>query len=347
MRIWFDVLSPKQVLFFESMIRRAGAEHQILFTSRGYREVTDLCRIRKLSPTQVGSHGGGGKSQKLAASLERAALLMDLVTKFGPDAAVSSCSPEASRISFGLGIPHIGFSNSPHAEAVCRLSVPLLTRLLIPGHIPKEAFSRYGLEPDRIVPYDALDEFLIVRNGSASAEDARPTGLQPDRKTILFRTYETQAAYVDRHTDMNPILDAILDEFPECNVVVSARYSEQVEAFRDSYGDRAIILDSVFDSGALLEWCDILVGSGGTMTKEAVLRGIPAVSYDAVPNVDERYLVGAGVLQRAREPGKIASSVRLMLQQGRAPFQERARRLLSSMEDPYDTLLAQLDACYR
>ena len=40
---------------------------------------------------------------------------------------------------------------------------------------------------------------------------------------------------------------------------------------------------------------DIFVGSGGTMTSEAALRGIPTISYDGVPNLDEKYLVKNGL----------------------------------------------------
>ena len=54
------------------------------------------------------------------------------------------------------------------------------------------------------------------------------------------------------------------------------------------------VLDSVIDSGQILALCDVFVGSGGTMTSEAALRGVPTVSYNAVPNVEERNLVRRG-----------------------------------------------------
>ena len=35
---------------------------------------------------------------------------------------------------------------------------------------------------------------------------------------------------------------------------------------------------------------DIFIGSGGTMTAESALMGIPTISYNAVPNIIEKFL---------------------------------------------------------
>ena len=46
-----------------------------------------------------------------------------------------------------------------------------------------------------------------------------------------------------------------------------------------------------FDGKHLLNNTDIFIGSGGTMTAESALMGIPTISYNAVPNIIENYLV--------------------------------------------------------
>ena len=45
------------------------------------------------------------------------------------------------------------------------------------------------------------------------------------------------------------------------------------------------------DGKDLLSSVDVFVGSGGTMTAESALLGIPTISYNAVPNLIENYLV--------------------------------------------------------
>ncbi len=46
-----------------------------------------------------------------------------------------------------------------------------------------------------------------------------------------------------------------------------------------------------FDGKHLLNNTDIFIGSGGTMTAESALMGIPTISYNAVPNIIENFLV--------------------------------------------------------
>ena len=47
-----------------------------------------------------------------------------MVGEFDPDVTVSFCSPDAARVSYGLAVPHVGFSNSPNHTVTLRLAVP-------------------------------------------------------------------------------------------------------------------------------------------------------------------------------------------------------------------------------
>jgi len=49
LKIWFDVLTPKQLVFFESMIKRIKKNHTVLCTSRDYNQVTQLAKIRNFN----------------------------------------------------------------------------------------------------------------------------------------------------------------------------------------------------------------------------------------------------------------------------------------------------------
>ena len=145
MKIWFDILTPKQILFFEPMVKQFQNSNTVICTTRNYREVNELAKIKKMKMIKVGSHGGSTKIGKLVASLNRGVSLGKIIQRINPDIAISFCSPEASRVAFGLGIRHIAFSDSPHAEAVMRLSLPFVNKLLIPWIIPKKEFTKYGI----------------------------------------------------------------------------------------------------------------------------------------------------------------------------------------------------------
>ncbi len=72
MRYWFDLLTPKQVLFFRPVIERLRTDgHAVLTTSRRYREVEQLASMLGLELSFVGSRGGKDPLEQLKLSLER------------------------------------------------------------------------------------------------------------------------------------------------------------------------------------------------------------------------------------------------------------------------------------
>ena len=135
--VHIDVLTPKQVLFFEKIIKMLeDLDVEVLVTSRRYREVDQLLELKKLKTYVVGSHGGKSLEKKLVSSSQRILKLTKLLHKIKPNVSVSHSSPETARVSFGLGIPHLCVNDSPHSEAVARLTVPLSKKLLTPSIIP-------------------------------------------------------------------------------------------------------------------------------------------------------------------------------------------------------------------
>ena len=143
----------------------------------------------------VGKHGGAKKSDKLKASNNRTKLLMEKIQKFSPDLVISFCSPEASRVAFGLGIKHIAFSDSPHANAVMKLSLPLVQKLMTPWIIPKKEFTKFGISEKNIIHYRAIDASIIVKRLVSN----NSTKISHNKKIILIRIEETEAAYASKN----------------------------------------------------------------------------------------------------------------------------------------------------
>lgn len=319
------------------MIKQLQKNNQILCTSRHYREVTYLAKLRKMKLLLVGKHGGQNKIDKLNASLNRITALTRKIQKFKPDLTISFCSPEASRVSFGLGIRHIAFCDSPHADAVMRLSVPFVQKLLIPWIIPKSEFTKYGISAKDIIPYKAIDASVIVKNTGS-----KKTGLgkKGGRKNILIRVEENQAAYVQKkHSQILSIINEIAKRFPNDNVSVLPRYNLQIVMLRQILGSRVKILGRVVVGKTLLQNTDVFVGSGGTMTAEAALLGIPTISYNAVPNLVQDYLVRKKLVVLESSPKKIVSIIEKMLRADNKRLQADAKKTLASMEDPLKKLI--------
>ena len=346
LKIWFDILTPKQLLFFESMIKRIKKNHTVLCTSRSYDQVTQLAKIRNLRLVIIGKHGGSKRHDKLNASLHRTKLLSTRIKKFSPDITISFCSPEAARVSYGLGIPHVCFSDSPHATAVMKLSLPYADKLLIPWIIPKSDFKNMGIDPKNIIQYKSIDAAQITKG--KVFEPRLPYDQISDK--ILIRTSEDEAAYSSKQSDVIGIIKKIKKDFLGYHITVLTRYKKQADLLKKKFSKSAQskvqIVSKVVDGKKLLRNCDVFVGSGGTMTAESALLGVPTISYNAIPNRIEDYLVNKKIITRCMTPNKVSERITHIFQltSYRGGGSEHTRRLelqkfVNSLEDPYPILL--------
>ncbi len=337
MKIWIDILTPKQLLFSELIIEKLGKKHNILCTSREYEEVTKLAKIRNFDLIFVGKHGGADKTAKLQASIDRKGKLSRKIKAFSPDITISFCSPEAARISFGLGIRHVAFCDSPHADAVMRLTLPLIQKLLIPSVIPKNEFSKYGIDKKNIISYKAIDAAVTIKR-KINQEESLPFK-KNKRKNILIRVEEEEAAYTSKSSKIIPIIKQIVEEYSEENIVILCRYTKQIQNLQKRFGKKAKIVKMSFDGKHLLSNTDVFIGSGGTMTAESALMGIPTISYNAVPNIIENFLVKKHLVKRETNPNKVYNHITKIFGSSNKMSQKRAKIIVEQMEDPIQKLI--------
>jgi predicted glycosyltransferase len=378
-KIWFDILTPKQIMFFKPAIDILKRQNiDILCTSRKYREANELSKLKGLDLLLVGSHGGANLYNKLYQSTNRIIELSKIINKFSPDLVISFSSPEASRVSFGLGINHLGFNDSPHAEAVARLTIPLITKLFSPSMIPLSAWTKYGIPKNQIITYNGLDPvaWLIKRDHSSlsltgystSAKTSVTTDtkkesnkkgksiellaglkIDPSKKTILIRLEESKAAYIinqqQKKITVNPLglIDYIVNYFSEKNnIVILCRYQDQIRDISKRYKNKAIVLTKVVDGLNLLEAIDVFIGAGGTMTAESALLGIPTISIAPVRFYIDDFLKKTGLVKRAFTASQMVNSINFFLGDEDYCFRlkSKANKILNEMEDPIEKLVS-------
>jgi predicted glycosyltransferase len=337
LKIWIDILTPKQLLFSEPIIEKLSKKHEILCTSREYVEVQKLAKIRNFDLKYVGKHGGNDKNGKLCASIDRMNKLSRKIKTFQPDIVISFCSPEAARVSFGLGIQHIVFCDSPHANAVMRLTLPLVQKLLTPNIIPKKEFSKFGISEKNIITYKAIDAFVTIKR---KIDDKIPLPFKNNkRKNILIRVEEEEASYVSKSSKIIPIIKKITNDFNEENIVILGRYTNQIKNLQKIVGKNAIVVKMSFDGKHLLNHTDIFIGSGGTMTAESALMGVPTISYNAVPNIVEDFLLKKKLLKREINPTVVSKQIKNILNSSKNGNKNRAKKIVGKMEDPIQKLI--------
>jgi len=341
LKIWFDILTPKQYLFFEYFIQKLRKQHKIISTSRRYEQVNGIRRYGTLNPVIIGKHGGKNNVDKLLASLNRTKLLTNKIQKDKPDLLVSFCSPEASRVAYGLSIPHIAFSDSPHAKAVMKLSLPYVTKLLTPWIISKNEFKEFGISSQDIIQYRSIDAGVIIKNYRKKIKKR-----SCKQKTILIRPEESEAAYVNKKSITRKIIEKIITEFRDEEKIVLSRYKKQTEILNKEFGGKIKILSKPVNGEEILNNVDCFIGSGGTMTAEAGLLGIPTISLNTIPNRIEEFLVKNKIVVRSESTSGVTREVFRVLNnrniiKGR---KQKASKLVASFEDPYQVLLRTIRA---
>jgi predicted glycosyltransferase len=343
MRVWVDVLTPKHALFFEPLYRDLSREgHDLLVTTRIYREAVEALRLKRLPFRIVGEHGGASRYGKLLASGRRVVKLAQLIESWHPDTAVSFSSPEAARVAFGLGVPHVAVNDSPHSWLVARLSIPLSRYVCSPWIIRRKVWLSFGARPDGIVPYKALDAAAWLKRHRPNPAVLTQLSLKRDKPIILLRTEESFASYLEgKASDKAPVIGPITEELLrrklDAQIVISTRYGRQAPVLRDRLGSRVRVVDHIIDATSLLYYSTYFIGSGGTMTVEAALLGRPAIScFPGEKPLYIKYLEKKGLVKTIQSPREIALRVSRSLasEEEREEQKRRGTKLLDGMEDP-------------
>lgn len=352
MKVWIDILTPKQGNFFSELHHRLNAKgHKTILTTREYREVNELLELKGLKAIEVGHHGGVKLKDKLVESAKRVWGLAEVMEQQKPDIAISFASPEAARAAFGLNIPHYCVSDSPHAEAVSKLTIPLSEKLFTPWIIPLYAWKRYGMNPRDIVRYRALDPIVWLSGFKGNPKVTESLKLDLSKPIIVVRPPEEYAAYLRDYSSAasGKVVDLVarvldLNEV-EGQVVVLPRYTTQSERFRKRFGNKIIVPDHIIDAVSLMQVSSVVVGGGGTMTAEAALLGVPAISYyPGEPTFVEKFLVNYGLVERILDPTRVAQrTVAISKSQDfREFYKKKSAKLVSSMEDPVRVIFQRI-----
>lgn len=344
MRAWLDILTPKQVLLFRPVIedlKSSGVD--VLATSRKYREVGPLAQMAGLDLKYVGERGSKGQEDQLLAATERQAEMIPIVKEFDPDVAVSIASAVCARIAFGLGVSHIAVNDSPHSEVAGRLSIPLSRHLLCPWVIPYKAWEKYGIQRKQVSTYRALDPAAWLKRDPLHGPAPK---LDSSKKTITVRVQESDAPYLAK-ADMawtDKLLSALIDAYPDYNLVALCRYDFQVEEVKTKFGSKVHVPDEVVGGYDLLSATDLFVGMGGTMNSEAALMGVPTISAFQGDLYTDRYLESVGLMAKALTvPSLLSHAKRFMADGFKASFAKKAGRVLDSMEDPVPKIAAFIE----
>jgi uncharacterized protein len=177
------------------------------------------------------------------------------------------------------------FEHQPANHVAFRLA----TTVLVPEVLPRHVIERQGAVGAKVVRYPGLKESLYIGDFEPDPNIVAKLGINPRPRILaVARTAPTRAVY---HSSSNPLFEAALQtvcahEGVVC--VVLTRHAEQRAAIERLHLSNCIVPGAAIDSRSLVYASDVMIGAGGTMTREAALMGIPTWTLFAgeTPAVD-------------------------------------------------------------
>lgn len=311
--IWFDLVTPKSVMFFKNIIKLLEIKgKEVLVTARegfGYSEIVELLRLHDIAFHTIGEFGGAKLEDKLKASIDRQFALMEFIRERNVEKLVCLCSVDANRVAFGLGIPIYNFYDIPLSDCTAnfkkalpqaRLTLPLSTKAFRPYMVPSDIFERFSLEKDQIFEYHFLDVLVWL---AEFEPDKRyfdnvmsKYGLDPKKRTIVVREEEYKASYVmKKYPILYEGLEILKDKL-DANIIAIPRYEPDPLAELLPF---ATVLREKMIVQHLLAFADLFIGGGGTLNSEATYFGTPTISTRSFVSHYDKLLIDEGLMQKA------------------------------------------------
>jgi predicted glycosyltransferase len=261
MRVWYDACTGKHVRYGVAVAKRLRElGYEVVLTTRKHPDTVPLARFLNENFIVVGKYSPKSLLTRLRESVRRQLAFCKIFGEAVPDVAISHGSVDQMRVAFGLGISTISTVDTPYADAVHRLTLPLADYVVASKAIPKETLQKYNVKGE-IVQFDGVDEGAWIR------------GFKPlvkydfGRPLIVVRELEERAVYAKKRFSSIALAKKLTGLG---KVVFLSRYRRR--RIKD-----LIVPEGFVDSASLVAQADLFVGAGGTITREAALQGTPAI----------------------------------------------------------------------
>jgi len=318
MKIWYDACTGKHIRYGAAITKRLEEKgHEIIFTTRKHPDTIPLARHLNIKVEVIGKYDPRTSYTRLYESLRRQLKFSRIFMENPPNYAICHGSVDLCRVAFGLGAPIICTFDTPHADAVNRLTVPLASIVIASKAIPQEIIRSYSAK--KIIQFDGVDEVAWIM------------GFQPKQKfdyghpLIVVRQMETKAVYAEGKEDITLKVAKKLSRYGK--VVFLPRYSRRPIK-------NLIVPNGFVDSASLVAEADLVVSVGGTIAREAALQGVPSIVIPVLGRSEvNEYLRERGFPIFTVDPDEIMKYARSLL--GKKFDIERN---LFGLENPVDVI---------
>jgi predicted glycosyltransferase len=308
MKVWIDFSnSPHPLLFAPVASALESAGHEVLITARDNAQTLELTLARWPEADVIGGPSPKDRRAKGMAIVDRVRALRRWAREHRPDVALSHNSYAQIVAARMLGM-RVVTAMDYEAQPANHLGFRLAHAILLPEALRGTSVGAQGASDRKTVYYDGLKEEIYLADFAPDESVLAQVGAERSNgeAVVVMRTPPSRAAY---HRFGNPLFDEVLERIADAGdvrCVVLARHPEQ-RAQVEALGAENVTAPAVaVDSRSLMSASDMVIGAGGTMTREAALLGVPTFSMFAgdQPAAD-RWLEARGKLRRMQDASDV------------------------------------------
>lgn len=324
MKVWYDACTGKHARYGVAVAQRLKKlGHEVILTTRRHPDTIALLELLGEKYEVIGEYSPNSQSSRLKEGLKRQFAFCEMFERDPPDYAISHGSIDLCRVAFGLGVPIISTADAPHATAANKLGLPLVNVLILSKAIPQRLYKAFGVT--NIIQFEGVDEVAWVKNQKLEPEEC-------EELVIVVRQMETKASYAIGERDSTEAMAQKLVHLGK--VIFLPRYDRRARP-------NLAVPPSLVDSVSLSATASIVIGTGGTLSREAALQGTPSIAIRTFgKSYVNDYLSDLGFPLFTVEQSEVLRVVKKYIGQRRD-----VKELLQRLEDPVDYIESVIQRC--
>jgi len=283
--IWIDIENSPHVLFFKPIIKRlTQRDTKFIITGRDKSETLELLKMNKIpyiGITEPLKYHGKNYVLKVIVTLLRAFKLFIKFFNYRRSICVAINHGSRSHIlaAYFLGVPVIAFDDYEYSNI--SLYKKFVWKLFVPQYVPTNVLTEKGISIERIVKYPGFKEEVYAYSIFPDKQILKRLGINDDQVIVTLRPPAWNAHYYeDKENVLFKKVLNLLGQKLNVTVVLLPRGRGQYQILKKQLRkmDNFVILPKPIDSISLLYCSDIVIGGGGTITREAAIMGTPVYS---------------------------------------------------------------------
>jgi predicted glycosyltransferase len=282
MRIWIDLSNSPHPLLFAPIARRLEElGHEIGVTVRDNAQTVELALQRWPDAAVIGGQSPKSRAHKVEVLMARIPVLRRWARSFRADLALSHNSYAQIVAARVLRLPVVTAMDY-EGQPANHLAFRLADVIVMPEALRNSATAKQGANDGRTRFYQGFKEEIYLGDFEPDPSVLDSLDIEPNGPPVVVaRTPPSRATY---HQFGNPLFFDALDVLANrtnARTVVLVRHHEQRRVINALGITNLVVPPHAIDSRSLMYHADLVIGAGGTMTREAALMGVATYSVFA------------------------------------------------------------------